>query len=388
MTSVRSGQHPGRGEVVTRPVTVCVTGATGFVGAHVARCLAERGERVRVTYRNKSRLERLSAFDVEPVKADVTDRAGMRRALRGCDLLYHSAGYVGARPPQRVWDVNALSPRVAVEAAAAEDVPRVVLTSSVAGIGPVSRGEVGDEEEVYRGGGLGMTYADAKHEGEAEALAAGARESVEVVIVNPSYVFGPPVDRSQPGETSTRAIGNYLLGRLPAVVDGQINAVDVRDVATGHLQAAEKGRPGERYVLGGHDVNWVELFERVADLSGARHPLVVLPTGVAELARVAEVVRLPMPLAPEGFVLMAQNWRYSSRKARRELGYRARSLDKTLRDTIDWYRELIEAGAFNGGGSSSLSLAAAGLNLADRVGALRGVRAAERYLGVKLLAGH
>jgi dihydroflavonol-4-reductase len=369
-------------------VTVCVTGATGFVGAHVARCLAEQGEQVRVTYRSESRLERLAAFEVEPVKADVTDRAGMRRALRGCDLLYHSAGYVGARPPQRVWEVNALSPRVAVEAAAAEGVPRVVLTSSVAGIGPVQRGEVGDEEEVYRGGGLGMTYADAKHEGEAEALAAGAREGVEVVIVNPSYVFGPPVDRSQPGETSTRAIGNYLLGRLPAVVDGQINAVDVRDVATGHLQAAEKGRPGERYVLGGHDVNWVELFERVADLSGVRHPLVVLPIEVAELARAAELARLPMPVAPEGFVLMAQNWRYSSRKARRELGYRARSLDKTLQDTIDWYRELIEAGVFDGGARSPLSLAAAGLHLADRMGVLGAVRAAERYVGVKLLAGH
>jgi dihydroflavonol-4-reductase len=204
------------------------------------------------------------------------------------------------------------------------------------------------------------------------------------VVVNPSYVFGPPHDRSQPGETSTRAIGNYLLGRLPAVVDGQVNVVDVRDVASGHLKAAERGRPGERYVLGGKDLTWVELFQRVAKLARVHHPLVLLPTEVSELARAAEYLRLPSPIAPEGLVLMAQNWRYASRKARRELGYRARSLDRTLRDTIEWYRELIEAGAFDTG-PSVLSLAARWLRLADRTGVLGGVRAAERYLGRRVL---
>ena len=115
------------------------------------------------------------------------------------------------------------------------------------------------------------------------------------MIVNPSYVFGVPVDRTAPGETSTRMIGNYLRGRLPAVVDGETNAVDVRDVAKGHLLAAERGGPGERYVLGGHDLRWVELFERVAELSGVRHPLMVLPPEAAALARAAEAAGLPEP---------------------------------------------------------------------------------------------
>jgi dihydroflavonol-4-reductase len=368
-------------------MTVCVTGATGFVGAHLARLLVERGEEVRATYRSESRLERLGSVEAEPVKADVLDRGAMRRAMRGCEVLYHSAGVVGARPVDRIWQVNALSPRIAVEAAAAEEVGRVVLTSSVAAIGPVPPGEVGTEENVYRGAGLGMTYVNAKHEGEAEALAAGARLGVEVVVVNPSYVFGPPVDRSQAGETSTRAIGNYVMGRLPATVDGQINMVDVRDVASGHLKAAERGKPGERYVLGGKDMSWVELFERVGRLAGVRHPLLVLPTEVSELAGIAETLRLPMPIAPEGFVLMAQNWRYSSAKARRELGYRSRSPDKTLKDTIDWYRELIDKGVLNGGRASPLSLVAVGVRLADRTGVLGGVRRAERYLGRRLVAG-
>jgi dihydroflavonol-4-reductase len=367
-------------------VTVCVTGATGFIGAHVANLAGETYGTPRVTYRDEGRLAGLAdAVEVEPVKADVLDRAALRRAFRGCEIVFHAAGYVGSRPPERVWQLNALSPRVAVEAAAAEGVRRVVLTSSVAGIGPAPPGRPGTEEDVYRGGGLGLTYPDAKHEGEAEALAAGARLGVEVVVVNPSYVFGSPLDRSRVAETSTRMVGNYLRGRLPAVVDGETNAVDVRDVARGHLRAAERGRPGERYVLGGHDVRWVDLLARVAELSGAHHPLVVLPAGAGAAAGAVRSLGVPVPGMSEGIVLMAQNWRFSSAKARRELGHRARPLDRTLQDTIDWYLELMDGGALGGGPPSPMSLAAAGVRLAGRVGLLGGVVAAERYLGRRLV---
>jgi dihydroflavonol-4-reductase len=367
-------------------VKVCVTGATGFVGGHVVRELVKAGHEARITFRDERRLSRLAAIDHEPVRADVLDRAALRRALRGCELLVHCAGMVGSRPASRVWEVNALGPRLAVEAASAAGVRRMVLTSSVAGIGPVPGDGTGTEEDPYRGGGLGLTYVDSKHEGEIEALAAGARLGVEVVIVNPAYVLGVPVDPSQPGETSTRTLGNYLRGRLPAVVDGRTNLVDVRDVAQGHLAAAERGRPGERYVLGGHDSTWVELIRRVAELSGIHHPLAVLPPGLGPLARRAEALRLPMPLPAEGIVLMAQNWSYSSRKAKRELGYRARPLDETLRATIDWYLELIEAGALDGR-PSGLSLAATGMRIADRAGLLAGARFVERWSGRRLLAG-
>jgi dihydroflavonol-4-reductase len=366
-------------------VTICVTGATGFIGGHVARLQSEAGERVRVTYRDEARLGRLGGIEVEPVQADVLDRAGLRRAFRRCEVVFHTAGYVASRPARRVWEINALSPRVVVEAAAAEGVRRVVLTSSVAGIGPVPPGEVGSEDDVYRGGGLGLTYPDAKHEGEAEGLAAAARLAVEVVVVNPSYVFGVPVDRTQPGETSTRMIGNYLRGRLPAVVDGETNVVDVRDVARGHLLAAQRGKPGERYVLGGHDVGWVELLERVAELSGVHNPLLVLPTESAEVARAMEALGLPLLVRAEGFALMAQNWRYSSGKARRHLRYRTRRLDDTLKDTISWYRELIDSGGLDGR-PSAMSLAAFGVRLADRARLLGGLRLAERWSGRRLLS--
>ena len=367
-------------------MNACVTGATGFVGGHVARLLVERGDAVRVTYRNPSRLSRLSALEVEAVRADVLDRAALRRAVRGCDQVFHTAGYVGSHPVDRVWQMNALAPRLVVEAAAAEGVGRVVLTSSVAAVGSAPAGEVADERHVYRGG-PGLAYADAKHEGESEALAAAARHGVELVVVNPAYVLGVPVDRTQPGETSTRTVGNFLLGRLPAVVDGATNIVDVEDVAAGHLLAAEKGRPGERYILGGYNLTWVELIDRLASISGTRHPLVVLPREVSTLARIQEGAGLPSPIASEAFSLMAQNWRYSSRKAKRELGYGVRPLVVTLGATIDWYRELIGRGAFRGTRLSALSVGAFGMRAAERLGIVAGLRMAEERTGRRLVTG-
>ncbi|HEX8073391.1 MAG TPA: NAD-dependent epimerase/dehydratase family protein [Thermoleophilaceae bacterium] len=364
-----------------------MTGATGFVGGHVARLLAERGDRVRVTYREPGRLERLEELDVEPVRADVLDRGALRRAVRGCEVVFHTAGFVGSRPLERVWEMNALAPRLVVEAAAAEGVPRVVHTSSVAAVGRAPHGRAADESTVFRSGEFGLAYGDAKHEGEAEALAAGARLGVEVVVVNPAYVLGVPVDRSQPGETSTRVVGNFLLGRLPAVVDGATNVVDVEDVAAGHLLAASKGKPGHRYILGGYNLTWVDLIDRLALDSGARRPLLVLPREVGRLARLQDDLGVPGPIAPEAFALMAQNWRASSAKAKRELRYRTRPLDRTIRATVDWYRGLIADGVVGGRSASPLSVASAGMRMADRLGVVAGLRAAEGYVGRRLVAG-
>jgi dihydroflavonol-4-reductase len=365
----------------------CVTGATGYVGGHMARLLAERDDEVRVTYRDERRLGPLAELPVEPVSADVLDRSSLRRAVRGCDVVFHTAGFVGSRPRDLLWRMNALSPRLVVEAAAAELVRRVVLTSSVAAIGPALDSDAADETNVYRSGGMSLAYGDAKHEGEAEALAAGARLGVEVVVVNPSYVLGVPLDPARPGETSTRIVGNYLLGRLPAIVDGAVNVVDVLDVAKGHLLAADRGRPGERYILGGVNITWAELIDRIAVMSGTSYPILVLPTEVAYAARAQDGLRVPGPISPEAFLLMAQNWRYSSRKARSELRYRARPLDRTIEDTIAWYHELMASGAFRGRGASSLSVASAGMRVARRLGLVGSLRAAERYLDRRLIAG-
>jgi dihydroflavonol-4-reductase len=366
----------------------CVTGATGFVGAHVVRALAERGDDVRVIYRNPSRLRALRGVPFRRAKTDVLDFKSMRRALRGSEVLFHVAGYVGSSPVERVWELNAQGPVVAVEAAAAEGVRRVVLTSTISAIGVADGGDgPADESTRYPPDWLGLVYPDSKHAGERAALEAAERHGVELVVVNPGYVLGVPVDRSQPGETSTRTIGNYLRGRLPGVIDTPMNFVDVEDVAAGHLLAAADGRSGERYILGGENVRWPELIDRVAELSGVRYPIMVLPPAVRRLAQIREALGLPGALSAEASNLMGQDWRFSSRKARDELGFRTRSLDDTLTSTVEWYLELIEAGVFDDSRGSGLSRWADSMQLASRLGLLFPVRVGQRVIGRRLVAG-
>jgi dihydroflavonol-4-reductase len=359
---------------------VCVTGATGFLGAHVVAKLARRGDDVRVTVRDRRRLRALEGLDIEVVDADVLDRRAMRRAVAGCDVLFHAAGAVASRPYDRVWRVNAIAPRIAVEEAARAGVGRVILTSSVASIGPALDDRAATERSPFPPGGTGLLYTDSKHEGEAAAFGAAERVGLDVVSVCPSYVLGPAYNRGLPGETSTRIVANYLRGRLPAVVDAYTNIVDVEDVAHGHLLAAEAGRPGERYILGGENLRWSEVVDRIAKISGVRHPLIVLPPEVVGVADALKRMHVPLGMI-EGIRLMAPDWRYSSARARRELGYRPRRANETLRRTVDWYTELIEDDRLATSNSRSFDVMTAGVRMADRLGLLTPLRAAGQVAG-------
>jgi dihydroflavonol-4-reductase len=208
-----------------------------------------------------------------------------------------------------------------------------------------------------------------------------------LVVVNPAYALGVPFDRAQPRAISSRIVGNYLRGRLPAVIGAPMNFVDVEDAAAGHLLAADRGRAGERYILGGHNTTWPALIDRVADLSGVHHPVVVLPREVARLARIREAAGLPGALSSEGYELMAQDWRFSSAKAERQLGYRARPLDRTLRSTIDWYTDLIERHVYAGARRSRLATAALGTRMLSRFGMLEPLKLGQRVIGRRVIAG-
>ena len=259
-------------------MTVCITGSTGFIGAHVAKLAAEAHGPPRVTYRDEARLARLGGLEVEAVKADVLDRAALRRAFRGCEVVFHAAGLVGSRPPERVWQVNALAPRIAVEAAAAEEVRRVVVTSSVAGIGPAPADRPGTEEDVYSGLGAGADLPGRQARGRVGGAGGGSAAGGRGGGRQPVLRVRRP-GRPLPAGRDLHAHDRQLPARAAARRwwTRETNVVDVRDVAKGHLLAAERGRAGERYVLGGHDAGWVELLERVGELSGVHHPLVVLP---------------------------------------------------------------------------------------------------------------
>jgi dihydroflavonol-4-reductase len=229
-----------------------------------------------------------------------------------------------------------------------------------------------------------MIYPDAKHEGELAAFAAGDRLGVEVVSVCPAYVLGAAFNRVLPGETSTRIVGNYLRGRLPAIVDSYTNLVDAEDVAGGHLLAAKKGRPGERYILGGENLRWSDAMERVSKLSGIHHSLLVIPPELASGARALR--RLGLPFGPlEGIRLMAPEWRYSSAKARRELGYEPRRAAETLKDTVDWYLELIEDDRIPAPSSRSYDLMSAWVRNAERFGLLTPLKAAGSVAGRRVV---
>ena len=301
--------------------------------------------------------------------------------------MFHVAGYVASRPTRKVWEINARSPLVAVEAAALEGAKRVVLTSTISAVGTANGTPAERGQPRIRTRASGLTYADSKRGGEREALAAGERLGVEVVVVNPAYVLGVPVDHSQPGETSTRIVGNYLRGRLPAVLDAPMNFVDVEDVAAGHLLAADRGRPGERYILGGHNRAWAELIDMVADAVDEHRPLLVIPPEIAIVGRLRERLGLPGMIAAEAYALMGQDWRFSSAKAKRELGYRSRPLKETVRATAEWYLELIAAGVFDDADRSALSVATQGLQVADRLGLLWGLRPAQAIVRRRLVAG-
>jgi dihydroflavonol-4-reductase len=314
-----------------------VTGGTGFVGSHVVRALAERGDELRLLVRKSSAVQHLNGVEYDRVTGDVGDRRSVRRAMKDVDRVFHVAGVTSMRPGDRdrVFAINVGGTRVVLEEALRAEVERVVLTSSVGAIGPAKPGGTADERQPFTAGGLGIAYINSKHEAEAEAWRIAAH-GLPVVAVNPSFVLGP----DDPYGTSNLLVRRFLLRRIPVYVDGGLNIVDVRDVAAGHVQADERGEPGERYILGGRNFTLPRLFADLARISGVEPPALKVPGPVA-LAGVeaAARTRLPIPVSPDELKSGLQWWTYRTTKAKRELGFKARPHEETLEDTVRWQLE-------------------------------------------------
>ncbi len=314
-----------------------VTGGTGFLGSHVVRVLAKRGDDVRLLVRRGSTVDHLSEIEFERAGGDVTDRRSVRKALDGVQRVFHLAGTTSMRSGSRdaVFELNVKGTRVVMEEALAAGVERVVHTSSVAAVGPARARGTADESQPFRAGHLGIAYANSKHEAEVEALRLGAH-GLPVVIVNPSFVLGP----DDPKGTSMGLVRRFLLGRIPVYVDGGINIVDVRDVARGHLLADEKGEVGERYILSGRNFTFDRLFADFARLSGREQLPVKLPGRPTALA-VEMMIRagVQLPVSPEEVRSATLWWTYRNTKARRELGFAPRPHEETLEDAVRWQME-------------------------------------------------
>jgi dihydroflavonol-4-reductase len=345
-----------------------VTGASGLIGSNLLRALLQRGDDVRILLRPSARDDNLAGLECERCSGDMLDRRSVRRALRGVERVFHVAGTTSLRKPAaEVYRTNVDGTRIVLEECLRAGVQRVVYTSSVAAVGPAERGSTADETQVFDAGAYGIPYVNAKHEAEVEALRLAAR-GLPVVIVNPGHVFG----RGDLYRSSTDIVRRFLRRQIPAYVDGALNIVDVRDVARGHLAADERGKPGERYILGNRNYTLDRLFSDLGRISGVEPPALKLPRAVA-LAFAEAQARLPgrPQITPVEVRASGLWWAFRNTKAKRELGWRPSPHEDTIEATVAWYREREGDRVARPGARQPLQLRAAGA-LLKQFGGLAG----------------
>jgi dihydroflavonol-4-reductase len=317
---------------------VFLTGGSGLIGGVLATRLVERGDEVVALARSDAAERALAGRGAAVVRGDVLDEDVLAAGMSGCALVYHVAGINTLCPtdPAALFHVNVRGAETVVRAAARADVRRVVLTSSAASLGEAP-GTVGSETSAHRGTYLSV-YERSKHEGELAAFDAARRADVELVSINPSSVQGP----GRAGGTGRIMIA-YLNGRLRAFVDTTISIVDIADCVEGHLLGAERGVPGERYVLNGATLSSGEALEIVAGLSGVRHDVRFLPPRVAATAAALVEAAFRVrgrqpPVCREMVRTLLHGHRYDGARAERDLGLRYTPVAETFRQTIEWAR--------------------------------------------------
>ncbi|HYI93392.1 MAG TPA: hopanoid-associated sugar epimerase [Bryobacteraceae bacterium] len=316
---------------------VLVTGATGFVGWHVARLLVERGEKVRVLVRDPKRVRE---SDAEIVTGDLTDPLSIEKAVTGCGVVYHvAADYrLWVKDSTELYRSNVDGTRNMLTAARKARVDRLIYTSTVGCIG-IPKDGIGDEENSVTEQDMQGVYKRSKYLAEQVALEF-AREKFPVVIVNPTAPVG---DHDWKPTPTGKIVVDFVRGKMPAYVDTGLNVVDVRDVAAGHLLACERGRIGERYILGGENLTLCKIFEKLEGISGQKAPKVRIPYGVAYAAGVVSTAWARIsgvePRAPLDGVRMARKKMWVRHdKAASELGYAPGPAPVALQRAVEWFR--------------------------------------------------
>jgi dihydroflavonol-4-reductase len=320
---------------------ILVTGATGFLGWHVTRQLLEAGHRVRALVRNPAanRLALGELAGVETMTGDLRDPDSLARAVDGCGVVYHvAADYrLWAPRPEEMYRSNVAGTRNMLGAARKAGVERCVYTSTVGCVG-FPEGGVGNEESPVRLVDMNGPYKRSKFMAEAAAREF-AKDGFPVVIVNPTAPVGDHDFKPTP---TGKMIVDFLRGNMPAFLDTGLNVVYAGDVAAGHLAACERGKSGERYILGGENLTLRQIFLALAEVTGIKAPRVRIPYAVAYAAGVASTgwaaVTGKEPRAPLDAVRMARKKMWvSSEKAARELGYTARPAVEALRRAAEWF---------------------------------------------------
>ena len=321
-----------------------VTGATGFLGSHVARVLAEQGAELRLLVRKTSDVRNIEGLKADRFEGDLRDPASFEKAMAGCDALFHvAADYrLWVRDPDEMYRSNVEGTRALLRAARKQAVRRVVYTSSVAtmGFNADRDGNLADEDSPVGMDDMIGHYKRSKFMAEKVTVEA-AKSGQDVVIVNPTTPIG---ERDIKPTPTGRIVVDFLKRKFPAYVETGLNLVDATECARGHVGALEKGRSGERYILGGENLTLKQILDRLAAITGLKSPTVKLPYVFALAAGVVdEMVTGHMlgrePRATIDAVRMGRKMMFvSSAKAERELGWKTIAVDGALRRSVEWFR--------------------------------------------------
>lgn len=319
-----------------------VTGATGFVGAAVVRALIKTGIDVRVLARRDSDFSNLQQFKIDGAYGDLRDKESLRKALVGCGQLYHVAAHYAlwARNPAIFYEVNVTGTKNLLEAARDVGTERIVYCSTIGAIGLPPGGGLGTEDTPVSLEQMAGHYKRSKYLAEQEVLKL-AKQGLPIVIVNPSA----PVGEGDVKPTPTgQMIVEFMKGRMPAYIETGMNIIDVDDVAAGHLLAMQKGRIGERYILGTKNLMLREVFEILSRLTGVKMPSVklprelILPLAYANLA-FSWVTGIPPRIPLEGVKMAKYKMHYDCSKAIRELGIPQTAPEIALEKAVRWFRD-------------------------------------------------
>jgi dihydroflavonol-4-reductase len=320
---------------------VLVTGASGFVGGAVARALVHAGAEVRALVRADSDRRNFDGLAVESVTGDLRDQASLRRALTGCRQLYHIAAHYAlwAKDPSIFYDINVTGTRNMLEAAREVGIERTVYCSTIGAIGLPPGGGVGTEETPVSLDQMAGHYKRSKYLAEQEVLKL-AKGGLPVVIVNPSAPVGAGDVKPTP---TGQVIVDFMKGRMPAYIETGMNLIDVDDVAAGHLLAMEKGRQGERYILGNKNLMLRDVFEILSGLTGVKAPTLRLPRlAVLPLAYgnqwLASLTGWTPRIPLEGVKMAKYKMHYDCSKAVRELGLPQTPPEVALEKAVRWFR--------------------------------------------------
>jgi len=331
---------------MSSPSTVFVSGSTGFIGTKLVNELVRRGHMVHALTRSTSNLEGLKHDRIKLVQGDILKKDTLLNAMEGCTHVYHLAAYAKNWAPDRhvFFEQNVDGMRNVFEAAEQVGVNRTVFTTTIVTLGPTRPGEVGDETMPRITPRYYTEYEDTKVIAEQEALKKAAA-GFPVVIVNPTRVYGP--GKLTEGNSVSLMIDLYDRGKVPVQLNGGRNLgnyVFVDDLVKGHILAMEKGKIGERYILGGENASLKRIFELVDEASGKKHFQVSLPPTLAMLyGRVekikAETFGIYPQITPGWVETFLQDWAYSCKKAEQELGYTITPLKEGIRMTYEWIVE-------------------------------------------------